>query len=274
MKKMKSKTKLIICVVVVMILMMISFMIEKKQEKNKSIATSSGVSVSKERIGWGIKRAKNHEQPDLGSKNKKLIEKYHGLAMGNVGSKNIYLTFDLGYEAGFTEQILNTLKENKVPATFFITAHYVNTAPELVKRMIEEGHIVGNHTVNHKSMPNLTREEATKEIMNLHTAVYEQYQYEMKYLRPPKGEYSEYTLDITNKLGYTTVMWSFAYADWDEKKQPSEEEGMNKILQNLHNGEIMLLHATSKTNMQILDKVIHEAQKMGYEFKSLDEFVK
>lgn len=274
MKRINSKLLLMLCIVLAIILIGISLWLEGKQETIKSVTTSSNLSLSTQKIGWGIKRANNHEQPDLGSKNKKLIEKYHGLAMGNVGSKNIYITFDLGYEAGYTEQILNTLKENKVPATFFITAHYVNTAPELVKRMIEEGHIVGNHTVNHKSMPNLTREEATKEIMNLHTAVYEQYQYEMKYLRPPKGEYSEYTLDITNKLGYTTVMWSFAYADWDEKKQPSEEEGMNKILQNLHNGEIMLLHATSKTNMQILDKVIHEAQKMGYEFKSLDEFVK
>ena len=235
---------------------------------------TSGTVLSNKKIGWGIKRTNNHEQPDLGSKNRRLIEKYHGLAMGNNEDKYVYLTFDEGYEAGYTSKILDVLKENNVKAAFFITGHYLNTASDLVKRMIDEGHIVGNHTVNHKSMPSLNREELTKEIMNLHTAIYEQFQYEMKYLRPPKGEYSEYALHITNKLGYTTVMWSFAYADWDEKKQPTEEEGMNKILQNLHNGEIMLLHATSKTNMEILDAVIQQARKIGYEFKLLDEFVK
>lgn len=274
MKKINSKGWLIICIVLVMILITISLLLEMKQEKNKSITTSSNIALSKEKIGWGIKRENNHKQPELGSKNRKLIEKYHGLAMGNADSKNIYLTFDLGYEAGYTAEILNVLKENKVPAAFFITAHYVNTAPEVLKRMIDEGHIVGNHTVNHKSMPSLSKEELTKEVMSLHTAIYEQYHYEMKYLRPPKGEYSEYALETIHRLGYTTVMWSFAYADWDKAKQPSQQEAINKILQNIHNGEIMLLHATSKTNMEVLEEVIHKIQKMGYTFKSLDEFEK
>ena len=123
-------------------------------------------------------------------------------------------------------------------------------------------------------MPNLSEEELTKELMNLHTAIYEKFNYEMKYMRPPKGEYSEKSLDITTKLGYIPVMWSFAYADWDEAKQPSHSEGINKITKNVHNGEIMLLHATSKTNMEILDTVIKQIKSMGYEFKSLDEFAK
>ena len=140
--------------------------------------------------------------------------------------------------------------------------------------MIDEGHIVGNHTVNHKSMPSLTEEQLKEELMNLHTAVYDKFNYEMHYMRPPKGEYSERVLSQTVRLGYIPVMWSFAYADWDEKAQPSNEEGTNKIINNLHNGEIMLLHATSKTNMEILDTVIKQIKEMGYEIKSIDDFAK
>lgn len=138
--------------------------------------------------------------------------------------------------------------------------------------MIDEGHIVGNHTVNHKSMPTLTNNEIEEEVMNLNHALYEKYEYEMKYLRPPKGEFSERTLKITQNLGFKTVMWSFAYVDWDEKNQPNTEDALNKIKSNFHNGEIMLLHSTSKTNSEIMGQIIDEARAQGYEFKSLDEF--
>ena len=194
--------------------------------------------------------------------------------MGNKDSKNIYVRFDLGYEARYTAKNLEVLKENNVSATFFITAHYVNTASDLVQRMIEEGHIIGNHTVNHKSMPEISEYELEEELMKLHTAIYERFGYEMMYMRPPKGEYSERALNTIVKLGYIPVMWSFAYADWDEAKQPSNNDGINKIVNNVHNGEIMLLHATSKTNMEILDTVIKQIKNMGYEFKSIDEFIK
>lgn len=138
--------------------------------------------------------------------------------------------------------------------------------------MIEEGHIVGNHTVNHYSMPSLDENKLKEEIMKLHTSVYEKFGYEMKYLRPPKGEYSQRTLYQTKQLGYTTVMWSFAYDDWDEKKQNREEYGKEKILSNMHNGAVILLHANSKDNCNILDSVIKEIKNQGYEFKTLDEF--
>ena len=269
---MKFEVKTFFGLILVLILMIGSIVITKN--KSESIQTNSGISLSNTRIEWGIKRAKNHEQPDLGNMNRQLIEKYNGMAMGNKESKNIYVTFDLGYEAGYTENILNTLKENNVPAAFFITAHYVNTASDLVQRMIDDGHIIGNHTVNHKSMPNISEKELEKELMNLHTSIYEKFGYEMKYMRPPKGEYSERSLNTTVRLGYIPVMWSFAYADWDEAKQPSNTEGINKIVDNVHNGEIMLLHATSKTNMEILNTVIKKIKDLGYEFKSLDEFVK
>ena len=242
------------------------------ENKIQTIETSATTVLSNEKIGWGIKREDNHKQPDLGTKNKMIIDKYNGIAMGNSEKPYVYLTFDAGYEAGYTEKILEVLKQNNVKATFFITGHYLNTSPDIVKRMIDEGHIVGNHTVNHKSMPDIDNETIKKEVMDLHTAVYEKFGYEMKYIRPPKGEYSERTIDYTNSLGYKTVMWSFAYDDWDENKQGREEYGKKKILDNVHNGEVMLLHSTSKDNSNILDYCIKEIKNMGYEFKSLDEF--
>lgn len=242
------------------------------------IATSVNADTKVEQINmntkicFGLKRGENHERPDLGKKNVELFNKYGVLAIGNENSKNIYITFDLGYEAGYTESILDTLKSNNVKATFFITAHYLNTNTDLVKQMIEEGHIVGNHTVNHKVLPDISEKELEKEIMDLHTILYEKTGYEMKYIRPPKGEYSEFVLKKCNELGYKTVMWSFAYDDWDENKQNRTEYGKEKILSNLHNGEIMLLHGTSKDNMEILDECIKEIKNEGYLIKSLDEF--
>lgn len=239
----------------------------------KTVKTNTEL-LSNKKIGWGIKRNDNHEQPDVGSANKNILEQYNGIALGNNEKKYIYLTFDEGYEAGYTEKLLEILKKNEVKATFFITAHYVNTQPDLVKKMLDDGHIVGNHTVNHKSMPDLSNEQIKEEVMNLHKSVYEKFGYEMKYIRPPKGEYSERTIEYTNTLGYKTVMWSFAYDDWDEKKQGREEYAKDKILKNIHNGAVMLLHGNSKDNVNVLDYCIKEIKKMGYEFKTLDEFIR
>ena len=271
---MQKNEQIFLSICGIIILFCTSILISKKIEKAISIQTSSNMILDNSKIEWGIKRESNHNQPDLGKKNKELIEKYNEFAMGNSEKNYIYLTFDLGYEAGYTENILNTLKENNITATFFITDHYINTASEIVQKMIDNRNIIGNHTKNHFSMPNLTEKQIKTELMDLHSTMLEKFGYEMKYMRPPKGEYSEKSLDITTKLGYIPVMWSFAYADWDEKKQPSQEEGINKIMQNVHSGEIMLLHATSKTNMEILDTVIKEIKGMGYEFRSLGEFVK
>ena len=236
-----------------------------------SIRTSAEI-VSNQKIEWGIKRAQNNEQPDLGRVNRELMQKYNGIAMGNNQDKYVYLTFDMGYEAGYTNSILDVLKENDVKAVFFITAHYLNSSGDIVERMINEGHIVGNHTVNHYSMPEISEEKLKEEVMKLHTTLYEKLGYEMKYIRPPKGEYSEKTLSLTNSYGYTTVMWSFAYDDWDENKQGRTEYAKDKILSNIHPGCVMLLHATSKDNAEILDSIIKDIKQMGYEFKSIDEF--
>lgn len=252
--------------------LLVMFISTLSVDRGIAMQTSSTVNLSNKKIGWGIKRNSNHEQPDLGSTNKKLIDENEDIAMGNNEDKYVYLTFDEGYEAGYTSSILDTLKQNDVKATFFITGHYLNSQPELVDRMIKEGHIVGNHTVNHHSMPDLSDEELKNEVMKLHTALYEKFNYEMKYLRPPKGEFSQRTLSLTKSLGYTTVMWSFAYDDWDENKQGREDYAKDKILSNIHNGCVILLHANSKDNANILETVIKEIKEMGYEFKSLDEF--
>ena len=265
----KTKIKIIVIIVLAITIVSLSIILNKEQENTVQTSTQS---VSNKKIGWGIKRNNNHEQPDVGKENRNILEESKGICLGNSEDKTIYLTFDEGYEAGYTSRILDILKENDVKATFFLTAHYVNTQEELVQRMIDEGHIIGNHTVNHKSMPDLSEEEIKKEVMDLHQVIYEKFNYEMKYIRPPKGEFSQRTLQLTNSLEYTTVMWSFAYEDWNEDKQPNEEKSKQKILDNLHNGEIMLLHGNSKTNIDILDSVIKEAKNMGYTFKSLDEF--
>lgn len=233
---------------------------------------SQATTLSNELLAWGFRRGQNHEQSTLDTASEKVIRDYNGIAMGNKESNRIYLTFDCGYENGYTEKILDTLKENDVKAIFFITGHYLNTAQDLVKRMIEEGHIVGNHTVNHKCLPNISDEEIKKEVMTLHNAVYEKFGYEMKYFRPPKGEFSERVIDVVNNLGYTTVMWSAAYDDWDNEKQNREEYGKSKIIDNVHNGCVLLLHSTSKDNSVILDDVIKKIKEMGYEFKNIDEF--
>ena len=266
----KKVFKITLAIVFIAVLVGITFIFTKED----AIQVSTTTALSNEKIEWGVKREKDHKQPDLGSKNINLMKKYDGIAMGNSEKNIVYLTFDNGYEAGYTASILDTLKANDVKAAFFITAHYLNSQPDLVKRMVEEGHIVGNHTVNHHSMPSLTDEEIKKEIMDLHHSVLELTGYEMKYMRPPKGEYSERTLSLSNSLGYTTVMWSLAYDDWDENKQGREEYGKTKILENIHPGAVILLHGTSKDNMNILDTCIKEIKNMGYEIKSIDKFVR
>ena len=264
--KVKEKNKMIILSLLIIIIFSASVIAANNEY---TILTSGDTSKT---IGWGIKRNNNHEQPDVGSENKKLLEQNDGICLGKDGEKNIYLTFDAGYEAGYIDKILDTLKENNVKATFFITSHYLNTALDKVERMINEGHIIGNHTCSHPNLPSLTDEEIEKEIMKLHQAVFEKFGYEMKYIRPPKGEFNERTLKKCSSLGYKTVMWSFAYCDWDEKKQLSIEEAKKIITNNFHAGEIMLLHSNSKTNSDVLDTIIKEARKQGYDFKSLDQF--
>ena len=172
---MDSRKIIYTLIIIIIFIFTFSIFSMNKNTKENVITTSSNATLSNKKIGWGIKRNDNHNQPDLGSSNKNLLDKYEGIAMGNDKDKYVYLTFDEGYEAGYTSKLLDILKENEVKAAFFITGHYLNTQSNLVKRMIDEGHIVGNHTVNHKSMPDLDDNKIKEEVMTLHTAVYEKF---------------------------------------------------------------------------------------------------
>lgn len=178
--------------------------------------------------------------------------------------KRIIITFDQGYENGYTEKILDTLKEKNVKAIFFLTGDYAKKEEYLVKRMINEGHTLGNHGMTHASLPKLSQKEAEEEIMSLHNFVINNYGYEMQYFRCPCGEYSEQALETVQKCGYKTVFWSFAYVDWITDSQPLPAEGIKKLTESAHGGEILLLHSVSSTNAQILGEVIDSFREQGF----------
>ena len=178
--------------------------------------------------------------------------------------KRIIITFDQGYENGYTAKILDTLKEKDVQAIFFLTGPYAKTESALVQRMIDEGHILGNHGMTHASLPTLSDENAKEEIMSLHNYVMNNYGYQMQYFRCPCGEYSEKALETAQQCGYKTLFWSSAYVDWKTDQQPSPQEGLRKLTESAHGGEILLLHSVSSTNAEILGDLINSFRAQGY----------
>ena len=183
--------------------------------------------------------------------------------------KKILLTFDQGYENGYTAQILDTLKEKKVKAVFFLLQDYAERNPELVQRMIDEGHIVGNHSVSHYSMPDLSVEECRQEIEGLQEYMKQNFGVTMKLFRPPMGEFSEQSLSVTKDRGLSTMLWSFAYADWDVNAQPDPAQAKEKLIGAAHEGAIYLLHSVSQTNAEVLGEVIDGIRDEGFEFEKL-----
>lgn len=183
--------------------------------------------------------------------------------------KNILLTFDQGYENGYTAQILDTLKEKKVKAVFFLLQDYAERNPELVQRMIDEGHIVGNHSVSHYSMPDLSAEECRQEIEGLQEYMKQNFGVTMKLFRPPMGEFSEQSLSVTKDCGLSTMLWSFAYADWDVNAQPDPAQAKEKLIGAAHEGAIYLLHSVSQTNAEVLGEVIDGIRDEGFKFEKL-----
>lgn len=231
-------------------------------------ATGLGVSLSDydtNAIVWGPGNIKNHERPVDPAKLQNQYNDLNGKWLLE-DSKNICLTFDEGYENGYTAQILDTLKAKNIKAVFFCTYDYVKDNPDLVNRMIKEGHIVGNHSYRHYNFTQIDIETARDEITILHDYVAEQFGYEMKYFRFPEGAFSEQTLALTKDLGYSSIFWSFAYADWDRENPPSNETAYEKITSSVHNGAILLLHAVCKSNADVLGDAIDNIIEQGYTF--------
>ena len=220
--------------------------------------------------GWGFKKIEG-ESPQFTKEQIETMEKYNCIYLGK-DEKSIYLTFDEGYENGYTAPILDVLKKHGVPAAFFITGDYFEKNEDLIKRMLDEGHIVGNHTLNHPSLPDKSAEEIQNETEGLNDKFYKKFGIKMKYVRPPMGEYSEKSLEITKNLGYANVFWSFAYKDWEVDNQKGKENTLSQIKRFLHGGAVILLHAVSKDNAEAMEEIITYARKMGFEFKSLDEY--
>lgn len=245
-----------------------------KNSTNKKTVTDYS-DKDNEITSWFYMPNDTHTTPDINPKLTYDLSNYNAIYNGpiNESTKTLYLTFDEGYENGYTPKILDVLKEKNVKAVFFVTSYYLEKNPDLVKRIVDEGHIVGNHSKTHSSMPTLTSDmtKFKEEFSDVESKYKEITGLDMKkFFRPPMGYYSERSLAMTNDLGYKTVFWSFAYDDWDPEKQPEVNYAKNKILDNLHNGSILLLHAVSKTNTEILEDVIDSARNAGYEFKLLN----
>ena len=185
----------------------------------------------------------------------------------------IYLTFDAGYENGCTEKILDVLEKHQVKAAFFLVGNYIEKNEDLVRRMVADGHIVGNHTMHHKDMQKLSsKEEFSRELRDLEELFYQVTKTPMpKYYRPPQGTYSQENLKLAKELGYRTVFWSLAYVDWNNDSQPTREQAFSKLLPRIHSGAIVLLHSTSQTHGEILDELLTKWEEMGYRFGSLEE---
>ncbi len=221
---------------------------------------------------WGLSFREEGKTP-VGNATKEFLAKYDSYFVGNESEKVIYLTFDAGYENGNTGKILDTLKKHNVPAAFFLVGNYIDRAPELVLRMRDEGHTVGNHTLSHPDMSAIESEEKfSAELGGLSEKYKNVCGEDMKmFYRPPQGKFSESNLQMAQKLGYKTVFWSLAYVDWYEDKQPTREAAMKTLTSRIHPGAVVLLHSTSKTNAEILDELLTKWKDMGYRFESIEK---
>ena len=221
---------------------------------------------------WGLS-FRQEGAPPLGNAGVDQLKQYDAAYIGDTGEKVLYLTFDAGYENGSTAKILDTLQKHQVPAAFFLVGNYLEKNADLVRRMVEEGHIVANHTMHHYDMSRLTDKASfEKELTDLEELYHQVTGQQMpKYYRPPQGSYSEENLAMAKEMGYKTVFWSLAYVDWNNDSQPTKEQAFAKLLPRTHNGAVVLLHSTSATNAQILDELLSKWEEAGYRFATLEE---
>jgi peptidoglycan-N-acetylmuramic acid deacetylase len=222
---------------------------------------------------FGFKKSKRGELPSIAQEGfMHLIERQGGIFLGDTKKKELFLTFDNGYENGYTSKVLDVLKAKKVPATFFVTGHFVKDQPALMRRMASEGHIIGNHSWSHPDMSTISSAEIRSELDRVLKASAELTgQKEMKYVRPPRGIFSEKALASCREAGYTSVFWSVAYKDWDPNIQQGTDYAYRQVMSQLHPGAVILLHSVSKDNAEALGSIIDDARKQGYEFKSLND---
>ena len=221
---------------------------------------------------WGLSFRTEGQTP-IGPAAQDTLSRYDAAYVGSSGEKVLYLTFDAGYENGCTEKILDTLQKHNVKAAFFLVGNYLEKNADLVRRMVEEGHIVGNHTMTHPDMSTITNKEAfQKELTDLEDLFRQITGKELpKYYRPPQGIYSEENLKLAKELGYKTVFWSLAYKDWENDNQPTKDYALGKLIPRTHNGAVILLHSTSKTNAQVLDELLTQWKNLGYRFETIDK---
>ena len=221
---------------------------------------------------WGLSFRQSGTTP-IGNAGADQLREYDAVYVGNTAKKKLYLTFDAGYENGCTGRILDVLKAQDVKAAFFLVGNYIEKNADLVRRMVQEGHTVGNHTMHHYDMSKLkTKEAFASELRELEELYKETVGQELpKYYRPPQGTYSRENLEMAKELGYKTVFWSLAYVDWNNDAQPKPEEAYAKLLPRTHNGAVVLLHSTSQTNADILEELIGKWKEQGYEFGTLEE---
>lgn len=223
--------------------------------------------------GWGYKKATDEQAPEIG-RYQELLEGNAAVYREDTNEKVVYLTFDNGYEEGYTAEVLDVLQAEKVPATFFVTGHYVDSEPGLVNRMAKEGHLIGNHSVHHPDFTTLSKERIADELEGLASKVAKvSEQKEMQYVRPPRGTFNKQTLQWAEDLGYTHVFWSLAFKDWETKRQQGSQYAYDQIMKQIHPGAIVLLHTVSSDNAKALQDVIQALRQKGYEFKSLDDLM-
>ncbi|MCL2084457.1 MAG: delta-lactam-biosynthetic de-N-acetylase [Oscillospiraceae bacterium] len=236
-----------------------------------AMATVS-MSASAANGNWGLSFPEDGKPPVIDVK-PELLARHNAVYMGDASKKRLYLTFDAGYESGHTPSILDTLKRHEVPAAFFVVGHYIQSSPEIVRRMCDEGHIVGNHTFHHPDMSQITDMARFKSELESLEALYKQATGKdmPRYYRPPQGRFSESNLKMAHEMGCKTVFWSLAYKDWVQDSQPTREYAFSKLIPRTHPGAVVLLHNTSKTNADILDELLAKWKAEGYTFGTIDE---
>lgn len=247
---------------------------EKNKPETKPSQDTKSASPDNIKRSWYYKPNSTHTTPEVPAAIKDMLKNYSGYYVGDTNSKDIYLTFDEGYENGYSSKILDILKANNVKAAFFVTRPYILQQKDLIKRMVSEGHVVGNHTSKHLSMPTLTSnaDAFKKEFTDTEEAFKSVTGTDMpKFFRPPMGEYSAKSLMMTKELGYKSIFWSFAHRDWLVDNQPGATASHDRVIKGAHNGAIVLLHAVSKSNTEALDSILKDLKSQGYVFKTLYE---